>query len=783
VEDYGEYGELLENNKTFEIIRRERGGEPLFLNWYSSVRAEIRDTVLEIRRLHETGGFAYEDMAVSLPQIEDLAPYVLRELSLYGIPCRMGAGKPLSTYGAGRVFTLIQNCVTNDFSFAAVKSLLLNTRLPWARPDINRELIEFGVSHNCLSAYREKGETKDIWEEAFKMSPREELLRQYYKGLKAELIPLVKAKTFSGIRRYYFVFRNASLDMLRCTAESDAVLARCIEELSSLIRLEEEYPHLIPDAPFSFYVSLLGETPYVPDQNREGVNLFPYRVAAAAPYRCHFVLNASQNAASVVYRPLNFLRQDKRRRIGLDDADVSGDFFNLYRPPVMEGEKGYHRVSASAETFAGWTIPHSFFTNAGEGEGAGFIRDTAPQAGDPFYLEKGWWAEGNYGKEKKNRGAVSSGAAAFPSRLFPVQREGFQRWSSLLRQGRNKGFNLLTRRLPSSWPFLPVIQEKIQKLLWSPAPDAAGDGVSGNCFKVSATGLNHFFYCPASWFFERLLDITEYSLEAELMDDRTLGNLYHEILKNLFQKIHDKDGRFLPEHLGNYHSWAEELTGEAAKKFRAFPGPLSAPLLSAQAGAIAGRIARLLETEAEFFPRYAVAGLERPFSIARRINSFPVLLVGKLDRVSVSEDDEPVIIDYKTNTTPGKTGSAVGEDGNITDYQMAMYIRLYEENSTAQIGGAYFMSIKQNDITAIVGKPRGKRGFTREEYQPTLDALETAAGRFVTSVDNKEFFPNPVNRETCGACGYKNICRTTYVLNSEPGAAGTPGEGEVSGGR
>ncbi|MDR2258455.1 MAG: PD-(D/E)XK nuclease family protein [Treponema sp.] len=775
MEDYGEYGELLENNTAFEIIRRRRNREPLTLYRYPSVRAEIRDTALEIRRLHETENLPYEDMAVNVPRLDDLAPYLEREFALYGIPCRLGAGKPLSAYGAGRLFTLIQDCVTNDFSFAAVKSLLLNIHLPWARPDRNRELIEFGVRHNCVSSFREKGRLADIWREAFKLAPREELLRQYYEGLKKELAALAAAKSFLDIRRGYFAFRNASLDMSLCTEESNAVLARCIEELSGLIRLEEEYPHLTPGSPFAFFISLLGETPYVPVQGPGGVNIFPYRVAAAAPYRCHFVLNASQDAASVVYRPLDFLRQDKRRRMGLDDADVSGDFFYLYRPPMPEGAPGYCRVSASVEALSGWTIPHSFFTGPGEGEDRGLIQDALPQGGDPFYLEKSWWAAG--GGAGKN-----AGDAEFPPRLFPVQREGFQHWRSLLRGGSHKGFSLLAQKFPSGWPFLPVLQEEMQKTLWSPAPGTAGKDDAPQYLRVSATSLNRFFFCPAAWFFERILTIEDYSLEAELMDDMALGNLYHEILKNLFQEIHDRDGRFLPEHLGEYRTWAEKLTGEAAEKFRAFQGPLSVPLLSAQSRAIAARIARLLETEADYFPRYAVAGLERRFTVIRQVNAVPVLLVGTLDRISVSEDQEPVIIDYKTNYTPSKTGSAVGADGNLTDCQMAMYVALYEENSGAAVGGAYFMSVKQNDLTAVIGKPKRKRGFSREEYQPTLDALEAGIRGFAESVERGEFFPRPLNRETCGGCGYKKICRTTYTLNSEPVQNEGAGEEAAGGG-
>jgi hypothetical protein len=776
MEDYGEYEELLENHGDFRVIRPGQDGETPKLRWFSSVREELRDTVLEIRRLHESEGIPYEDMALSVPQLDELAPYVRREFFLYDIPCRLGAGKPLSEYGAGRLFTLIQNCLGNDFSFASLKALLLNIHLPWARPDRNLELIEFGISHNCVSAYREKGEKKDVWQEAFKIASREELLRQYYEALKKELLAMTRAKTFFEIRRAYFAFRNASMDMSRCSPESDKVLARCIEELSTLIRLEENYPALVPESPFAFYLSLLGETTYVPDQKKEGVNLFPYRVAAASPFRCHFVLNASQNAAAVVYRPLDFLRQDKRREIGLEDTDVSGVFFRLYRAPSFGGKKGRWYYSASGEALSGPAIPHSFFVSAGEGADGG---PETQRGDDPLYRETRWWAEGGYGAAGEPRAPEGR---EFPARLFPVQRRGFQNWLSLLRGGRKGRFSLLSAQFPESWSFLPSLEEKFRNSLWTSEPEGAEGGEPKPRLKVSATALNDFFACSLSWFFKRILRIEEYSLEAELMNELSLGILYHTILKNLFEEIRRRDTRFLPEHLGEYQSRAKAITEAAVTEFHPFQGPLAVPLLSAQSRAISLRIARLLETEARYFPRYTVAELEKYIERPCEIDSIPALLVGILDRVSVSEDDEPVIIDYKSNEMPAKTVSLAKEERGISNYQMAMYVKLYEEKYSVKTGGAFFVSIKKNDITAIIGKPQRKQGIPRDQFQPTLDALEAGIRCFAGALTKMELSPPLIQWNVCAGCFYKKICRTTYFLNPEPRGAGKTGAEEQAGG-
>jgi hypothetical protein len=419
MEDFAEFEAILKPEKTITLIKTP-SPDPAPLYLYPDSKAEIRAAALRIRTLHEERGIPFEEMAVSVPGLENMEPCLLREFSLYNIPCRSRSGKSLSEYGTGKLFSLINDCVVNDFSFDSVKALLLNGHLPWRRPDLNRRLVEFGIANNCVSAYRENGVVKDIWLEAFGNNGEEKKLRGYYEALKRSLVSIHGAKSFSEIRKRYFAFRGASwaknadktpdtdgrprgfLSPEMITEEGNAVLARCIEELSSLIHLEDEFKELIPPSPFGFFLSVLKEKRYVPQRYGGGVSIFPYRVAAASPFTCHFILNASQDAASVQYQPLRFLRRDKRRRLGFIDTDVSDIFFRLYRP---EESAEYHPeiwVSAAEETFSGWAIPHSYFADNTAEEPP----ETPP---DPFLMERDWWAAG-----------PQDGAAyPFPKRLFP----------------------------------------------------------------------------------------------------------------------------------------------------------------------------------------------------------------------------------------------------------------------------------------------------------------------------------------------------------------------------
>jgi hypothetical protein len=84
-------------------------------------------------------------------------------------------------------------------------------------------------------------------------------------------------------------------------------------------------------------------------------------VAAASPFSTHFVLNASQSAATVLYQPLKFLRHDKRKALGIEDKDASGFFFLLAGTGEDVNFKCHTRISVSSQTFSGWAIPHNFF--------------------------------------------------------------------------------------------------------------------------------------------------------------------------------------------------------------------------------------------------------------------------------------------------------------------------------------------------------------------------------------------------------------------------------------
>ena len=809
IEDFAEYDALLKDARFTRIgaetVSSVSGGQSLLL--YQSAREEIRGAVMELERLHEEEGLPYEDMALSIPELEEMEPYLLKEFSLRHIPVTRRAGKKLGESGAGRLFSLMNECASSRFSFTSIKALVLNEHIPWKEREKNKALVNFGIKYNCVSGYVQDGKARDIWEEAFKEGGRE--LQSYYRELKKGVLELTGSKSFADVRKHYFTFRRGLLDMEKISGEDDAVLSRCIEELGTLVGLEEKFndPETVPSSPFGFFLSCLDEQEYVRAGQNPGVNIFKWRVAAASPFACHFVLNASQDAASVLYQPMRFLRQDKRKALGLEDRDATGAFFLLSAAEPQscrtsaqvrdtEDDDGFTsrtRISASIQTFSGWAIPHSYFA---QGKTVEVSKDPEKYRGpnDPYREERRFWRAGLPSGEMPADGMSGGGAGL--REIFSLQKRSYELWKDTLVQKKNN-FSFFNSAVPlnilpgDALPGIGPVRELLENAIL---------GKDGYLTVTPTRDLNVYYKCPLYWLYARIFKAEEFSLEAALLDDTSLGLLYHEILKELFAKIRDEDKAFDSRRLGTYQEWAREITRSAIKEHPAFRGPLAVPLVSPQASGMSKKIAGLLELEAEFFDGYTVAALEFPISL----RTGELLIEGVIDRVSVSPDGEPVIIDYKTTYIPepsdiksvdiksidiksADTGEV--EEISLSEFQMPLYIKLYEEGSGAKarqvskgevsrVKGAFFYSINGRRIKTAMGEMTGGRSKapSREEYESFLEAAGRQIVEFGRRVKALDFIPLQLRIKECLGCVYKTVCRTAYFLNSS--AAKETGEGE-----
>ena len=197
-------------------------------------------------------------------------------------------------------------------------------------------------------------------------------------------------------------------------------------------------------------------------------------------------------------------------------------------------------------------------------------------------------------------------------------------------------------------------------------------------------------------------------------------------------------------------------TEQAAAEYRAFRGPLCAPLVSAMAKGIERHISKLLETECEKFSGYSVSELETE----KKIEYPGFILCGRLDRVSVSEEGGPCIVDYKVGDAPAKKDCKLTEDGQLANFQIPVYIKLYEETYGLPVEAVFLSIVKHEAREILDGDKSGREG-----YQPVMEALERYLDDYSGKIEALDFRKKNVAFFVCAECVYKKICRSTFSIN------------------
>jgi hypothetical protein len=389
-----------------------------------------------------------------------------------------------------------------------MKALLLDEHIPWANPGLNLALINCGIMNNVVCPLG--GE--NAWDIFFKANP-EHGLKSYFEKRRDHILYLTQvrpdaANPFENLRLAWFSFRKALLlappPDEEDWAESDVVISRCIEELSALAELQNAYPDVRAQNPWNFFLRALRDKYYVKKPEQYGVSVYPFPVAAGAPFKKHFFLNMNQKNASLIYRDMDFLRPDIRRNLGLADSDVSAAVFAI----AAEGENPAW-FSAGQKSAGGYAVPHNAFkcydvnTN-----NAAFRAEDADlnDLGAALYLEeRAWWA----------------GEGSEPEQISPMQETGFAAWNG--RRDGGERLNMFKSRFPQD-----------------AAPFAAFLAEARTALPISATGgLNVYAQCSMSWFLRsrHLCGLYAKELEAALFGPPLRGLFYHAALKAFFTRI------------------------------------------------------------------------------------------------------------------------------------------------------------------------------------------------------------------------------------------------------
>ena len=760
LEDFDEYEAVfvaVENITSYVLPEKEVHTGEVFV--YPDARTELRRTALCIRNIvGKSGGeLSYEDIALHVPELETYRPYIERELANYRIPFVVRSGERFTVGSAGSIFEDIDECRKNNYSYDSVRRLVLDGRVPWKNKALNESLVREGNRLHCICNYGEK----DVWIEALGKSGKSERELELYKRLKKSIEAVTGAKSFEGLRTAWLIFKNEFLSDDEFSIEANNILGRCIAELETLVAIEKDYIEplgLKLRSPFSFFINELRSKTYRPQDTLSGVSVFDYKVAACAAYPVNIVINCTQDALTVVRKPLGFLTTQKRRALGIRDSDAASTaFIRLYGKFNNAG--GARSVfSCSEQTFSGFAIPHTYFNIAPvEKNHTPFDELDA----DDFILNERKWF-------------LSESDA--PRALSDLQKAQYENWKA------SSDFSLNT---PCAQSVDTGVKKIIDYVLKERRTLNGSSSEDASVVKITQSDMRDFFPCPRKWLFKSVVKLREDSLDASLFEKYDQGNINHKILELLFKSfdtlpVTSEDGTF-GEHENDIRKLIKEKTYDAIcdKSFGFYQSPIALRVLEAQSGKFEKIIIDFLHEfckQGKGFGGCRVVSTEascEAWESGKRYKYF-----GKIDCVLSDDAGRIIIVDYK-NTVPPSIASCRADEttGTLKNFQCAMYVTLWNLADPVKVDKMVFCSIKNaGDNTVVIDYGDDKK--LPESYVPTLSVFDRYASLFYETVENGN--PEPLRGvrhgddalivpdvySDCMACDFKTICRTAYTVAS-----------------
>jgi len=785
--DFFDFKELFEkeNIVTVCVPEIEDHNEHPKCILYPDARTELRKTILQIRKLHDSG-VSWDDIALTVPDLKTSSNYIERELQLYEVPYLLRAGYDKTINCAGQIFVEIEQCVKNNFAFPYLRALMEDSYVPWVYNETYKVIIDIANETRSLYPYKKSdNETQeDPIETALKQINKPSIL-EAYNSFRQKITDFYKAKSFSEMRE---MWTRISSDLIKSDKDSKTwekdennIIGLCINNLDELKNIESRYSQKLHiDRCYDFFLDRLREDPYVPlNEKFCSVSIFDYNMSGPAWFNYQFVINANQKDLSVNTKELDFLKEEKRRLLSCQDNNfITASLINLYNK-----ENTCAVFSCCSNGFSGFSISHTYFN---EKKWTDFPELKELDKEDFYLNEKNWLL---FGEDS-------------PSKITMHQKNSMEGWLSRL-QDEDEAIEKQEE-----------IARKAKETLRFKTKEKDIDP-DGEFYKISQTDLKNFFPCPRNWLFSKLFKIREEKISQEIFDHYDMGNIFHETLSNWLSDYYP--GKNLP--VFEAPEWDEEvfrqqilksiektLTPPEDEKMKAGDfknSPLRLQIIQSQKE-------KLCDNIYEFISRFCIQG---PKPVKNHLGAYKVLstetsylgnedsgyrLYGKIDALFSNFDASfgETIVDFKTGAVPSKSEAksakkSVMVNGKnlsgsvIKDFQMATYTSLLDQNKDkkydVQEGLFINNKIDSNNKKEYTSSYIFSKGFSNKEsrdyaengFNLTLEEFKKYVKLFQTILDEKNLSPDFAGKDirtyvdknsTCKDCRFKSICRTTYTM-------------------
>ena len=741
IDDFSEYEDFLKQCPKIEFLHISKEAKEPLLREFENTSLEIKYVISEIEELLLKNKVDIKDIALSVADIENLKPYIINECNMRGIPIDLYSREKISKNGFCNFFEAIKDIIETHYSFESIKYLFLNPSIVWKENDFIKNLLEFGIKHNCAYSWEKDGKWNNVWLEAFKsisLYEVDELATiKMFEELKEEIENIYHAPSFpkmkESIQKFFskYVIEEKTFEIKKNKKQSEAVF----KVIKDLCETETQLFFYFDEAninKYKFFLSLLDKIEINLDVNEDALSIFELGVSTAIPYKQHFIINMNQNDGSIISGNFRFLRDDKREAMNIKDIDLTKYVIASYN----ESENVY--FSYSKKLYQGYAIAHSAFKKIEN------IKEHHKE--DSFYNEECYYSEANYKLTK----------------IYQWQLDEIKKAKHF---DESFKFSHLDEAYMQK---LPSLFERIKKVQYK-----------DEVFAVSATDLNTFFVdCPIKFLLSKILKIKLKDFKALMSDEYMIGNMYHTILEKLYKRIMHSEGIFNKDEInGIYSTFLDEAFSDTFDVYAKTYGPLSKPFMGVMKTQIIKVIKNVFNIDAIFFDHYTQYIIEGKYKNAEADTSLfqflenDILYLGKMDRV-IKDEDGFVILDYKTWTP--NTDTKI-EDGMLKDFQIPFYVLLLENiekeksQEVQKVKAAYFLEILKNKVMRVIKSETiqdgGKRtGKTREEFQENIEVLKKCTKNFYERIKNGDFTAKIRTWEKCNGCIFKRICRTTFTV-------------------
>lgn len=283
----------------------------------------------------------------------------------------------------------------------------------------------------------------------------------------------------------------------------------------------------------------------------------------------------------------------------------------------------------------------------------------------------------------------------------------------------------------------------------------------------SVSYLEQYAICPYAFLLKNIFNIN--ALEREMQDYNPMdyGTIYHEVLRRYYERFKDAFKNIEGFNVSNTVDFLKEILLSEASQLGYKINSNKERLLIED---MYHKLKNFIEFDMERLKKNKEIKpwrFEEWFNMEFEIHGQPVEIRGIIDRIDRTNDDQYLIIDYKTSAYGKRT---IKDIENKVSLQLPIYILSQKDK---KVMGGFYGIIKKPEFHTGMGllgeskliNSRQSGAMDLETWDKVLSDTRCTIEEIFRSISEGDFSVNP--KECSPYCIYKDICRYDKVQEVE----------------